>query len=65
MILSGVMLLRFIREFEAAKRLEQAVAEVIAEGKYVTYDLKKDKDDITAVGTREMTDAIIAKLKKQ
>jgi isocitrate dehydrogenase (NAD+) len=65
MILSGVMLLRFIQESEAAKRLEQAVAEVIAEGKYVTYDLKKDKDDVTAVGTREMTDAIIAKLKKQ
>jgi len=39
------------------------VAEVIAEGKYVTYDLKADRNDPTAVGTQEMADAIIAKMK--
>lgn len=62
LILSGVMMLRHIGEQEAADRLEQAVADVIAEGKNVTYDLKKDPQDPTAVGTREMADAIIAKL---
>jgi len=28
----------------------------------VTYDLKPDRDDPTAVGTREMGDAIIRRL---
>jgi isocitrate dehydrogenase (NAD+) len=36
---------------------------VIAEGKDVTYDLKATRDDPTAVGTREMADAIIRRLK--
>jgi isocitrate dehydrogenase (NAD+) len=44
-------------------RLENAVAAVIAEGKDVTYDMKSDRNDPTAVGTREMGDAIIAKMK--
>ena len=39
-----------------------AVARVIAEGRDVTYDLKPDRDDPTAVGTSEMTDAIIRAL---
>jgi len=60
LILSGVMMLRHISETEAADRLEQAVADVIAEGKYVTYDMKLHRDDPTAVGTSEMADAIIA-----
>ena len=38
--------------------LEKAVATVIAEGKSVTYDLKADRNDPTAVGTREMAEAI-------
>ncbi|HUT33468.1 MAG TPA: isocitrate/isopropylmalate dehydrogenase family protein [Planctomycetota bacterium] len=58
-ILSGVLLLRHIGETDAADRLENAVAAVIAEGKSVTYDLKPDRNDPTAVGTREMGDAII------
>jgi len=62
MILSGVMMLRYINEKVAADRLEAAVAETIAEGKSVTYDLKPDRDTATAVGTSEMTDAIIARL---
>ena len=37
---------------------------VIREGKDVTYDLKEDKNDKSAVGTKEMGDAIIKKLKK-
>lgn len=63
-ILSGMLMLRYLKENDAADRLEKAVADVIAEGKYVTYDLKPHRDDPTAVGTREMADAIIAKLKK-
>ncbi len=63
LILSGMLMLRHIGETEAADRLERAVAEVIAEGKYVTYDLKADRNDPTAVGTQEMADAIIAKMK--
>jgi len=63
MILSGVLMLRYLKEEEAANRLEKATEEVIAEGKYVTYDLKKDRNDPTAVGTSQMADAIIAKLK--
>lgn len=59
-ILSGVMMLRHLGETEAADRVERAVAKVIAEGKSVTYDMKEDRNDPTAVGTSEMADAIIA-----
>jgi len=62
MVLSGVMMLRFLGEKEAADKLERAVAEVIREGKNVTYDLKSTPDDPTAVGTREMAQAIIKKM---
>ena len=62
LILSGMLMLRHIGETDAAERLEKAVASVIAEGKYVTYDMKPDRDDPTAVGTSEMADAIIRAL---
>lgn len=62
LILSGMLMLRHLGETEAADRLEKAVAEVLAEGKYVTYDLKPDRNDPTAVGTMEMAEAIAAKL---
>ncbi len=61
-ILSAVMMLHHLSEHDAANRLECAVAEVIAEGERVTYDLKPDRDDPTAVGTSEMADAIIERL---
>lgn len=63
-ILSGVLMLEHIGEREASQRLEKAVADVIREGKDVTYDLKESKDDKTAVGTKEMGQAIIKKLKR-
>jgi len=44
----------------AADRIERAVSSVIAEGKHVTYDLKPTRDDPTAVGTREMGEAVVA-----
>lgn len=62
-ILSGVLMLRHMGEKAAADRLENAVAAVIAEGKDVTYDMKKDRNDKTAVGTQQMADAIIRKMK--
>ena len=62
-LLSAVLMLKHIGEQAAAKRLENAVASVIEEGKSVTYDLKKDRNDPTAVGTREMADAVIRRMK--
>ena len=59
LILSGVLMLDYLGEVEAAQRLEAAVAKVIADGKDVTYDLKADRNDPTAVGTKEMARAII------
>ncbi|MBE9512935.1 MAG: isocitrate/isopropylmalate dehydrogenase family protein [Chloroflexi bacterium] len=61
MILSGVMMLRHLGEEKKADRLEAAVAEVIAEGRNVTYDLKPEAPD-TAVGTSQVADAVIEKL---
>ncbi len=61
-IRSGALMLRFLGEDGAADRVENAVAEVIRKGEQVTYDLKAHRDDPTAVGTREMADAIVAAL---
>ncbi len=63
-ILSGMLMLRYIGEKSAADRLENAVAKVIAEGKYVTYDMKPNRDDPTAVGTAEVADAIIREMEE-
>jgi len=65
MILSGKLMLDHIGERDAARRLEEAVAAVIAEGKSVTYDLKPTRDDPTAVGTSEFADAVIDKLEEK
>lgn len=64
MILSGAFMLRYLGEREAAERVEAAVRKVIAEGRFVTYDLKPKRDDPTAVGTQQMAEAIIAAMKK-
>lgn len=58
LILSAKLMLEHLGETEAAARLERGVAKVIAEGKDVTYDMKEDRNDPTAVGTREMAQAI-------
>lgn len=62
MILSGMLMLRHIGEEAVADRLESAWAKVVAEGKSVTYDMKENRDDPTAVGTKEMADAVIREL---
>jgi len=56
------MMLRHLGESEAGDRLEAAVAEVIAEGRDVTYDLKPSRDDPTAASTTQVRDAVIARL---
>jgi len=61
-MLSGMLMLRHLDEREAAANLEHAIAEVIAEGKSVTYDMKPTRSDPTAVGTSQVADAIIEKL---
>ncbi|MGA2193050.1 MAG: isocitrate/isopropylmalate dehydrogenase family protein [Nitrospirota bacterium] len=63
MMLSGVMMLNYLGEKEAARRMEKAISDVIKEGRDVTYDLKPRPDDPTAVGTSQMADAIIKKIR--
>ncbi|GAB4210456.1 MAG: isocitrate/isopropylmalate dehydrogenase family protein [Synechococcales cyanobacterium] len=55
LILSGVLMLDYLGEQAAARRLEKAVQAILAEGKYVTYDLAKGS---SYVGTQEMAAAI-------
>ena len=61
-ILSGALMLRYLNEDEAANRVEQAVASVLAEGRVVTADLHTQRPDAQLVGTQDMADAIIAHL---
>ena len=68
MILSACMMLEHIGENEKAKRIYDAIAAVVLEGKVKTYDMMKlpGNPDVFSKGaatTEKMTDAIIAKLK--
>lgn len=70
MIESACMMLDYIDEQQISAKIRKAVAEVIEEGKVRTYDMMKmtgraDVVEKGAASTIEMTDAIIAKLKKQ
>ena len=64
LILSAVLMLRHLGEREAADRIFAAVREVLAEGKDVTYDIKRAATGSTegAVGTEAYADALIARL---
>jgi isocitrate dehydrogenase (NAD+) len=64
MMLSATMMLRHIGEIKAADKLEKAIADVIAEGRKVTYDLKAGRNRPAAT-TSEVADAVVEKLKKQ
>jgi isocitrate dehydrogenase (NAD+) len=57
MILSATMMLTYLGEKGAADSVEKAVETVLREGKVLTSDLGG------RATTREITDAIIAKLK--
>jgi isocitrate dehydrogenase (NAD+) len=62
MMLSGVMMLRYLGEMDAAVKVDNAIASLIEEGKDVTYDMKPTPDDPTAGTTSGVADAIIAKI---
>jgi isocitrate dehydrogenase (NAD+) len=64
-MLSGMLMVRHLDEMDAADRLEAAIADLIREGKFVTYDMKPSRDDPTAVGTSEVADALVEKLESQ
>ncbi len=57
-ILSGVMMLRYIGENDAAGKIEKAVEAVLKEGKHLTCDLGG------TTGTAEFADVIIEKMRK-
>ncbi len=59
-ILAGVMMLRHLKEHEAADKIENSVREVVRERKRVTRDLNPQNP----VGTTEMGDEIIKKVKQ-
>lgn len=63
LMLSAVLMLKHINELKAAEIMERAIAEVIKEGKDVTYDLKPSRNDPDAAGTSQMADAIIKKIR--
>ncbi len=62
-VLSGALMLEHLKEFDAARKLDNAVREILKEGKDVTYDLKADRNDPSAVGTQQMAEAICRKIK--
>jgi len=57
-ILAGAMMLEHLGELDAARRVEQAVRDVIREGEFLTPDLKKGSKH----GTDDLADAIVRKL---
>ena len=57
-ILASAMMLEHLGELDAARRVEQAVREVIREGECLTPDLKKGSTH----GTDDLADAIVKKL---
>ncbi|HYE25388.1 MAG TPA: isocitrate/isopropylmalate family dehydrogenase [Clostridia bacterium] len=67
MILSAAMLLDHVGETEKATRVRNAIAAVIAEGKVRTYDMLRLPGGASAISkgaatTKQLTDAILAKL---
>ncbi len=67
MILSACMMLDHLGETDKSKRIRDAVAAVIAEGKVRCYDMKRmtGRQEVISQGaatTQQMTDAIIGKL---
>ena len=70
MILSAAMMLDHIGELDKAKRVRDAVAAVVLEGKVRAYDMMKipGGPDVVSQGaatTSQVTDAIIEKLEQQ
>ena len=67
MFLSSAMMLDYVGEENKAKRIRDAIARVIEEGKVRAYDMMKLKGAPEVLGqgaasTSQITDAVIAKL---
>ena len=67
MFLSAVMMLEHIGEIDKARRIREAIAEVVKEGKVRTYDMMRIPGGAKAVSqgaatTIQMTDAVLEKL---
>ncbi len=60
-ILAGAMMLKYLKEDQAAARIRAAMEQVIGEGVYVTPDLSKE----SKAGTKEMGAALINAMEKQ
>jgi isocitrate dehydrogenase (NAD+) len=60
MALAGGMMLDYLGEIDASKKIQQAIADVLREGKYVTRDINPDNH----VGTVAMTDAIVKRVEE-
>jgi len=65
MMLSGMLMLRYLKEQEAADRLEKAIAAVIRKGERVTYDLLPDSNTNKAASTDDVAEAVIEALSRQ
>src|SRR5262249_18685426 len=63
LMLSSVLMLRHLKETAAADALEHGIAAVIREGRAVTYDMKESRSDPTSVGTIQVADAVVEKLR--
>jgi 3-isopropylmalate dehydrogenase len=67
MFLSAVMMLEHVGEVEKARRIREAIAAVVKEGKVRTYDMMRLSGGAKAISqgaasTVQMTDAVLAKL---
>ncbi len=70
MFLSAAMLLEHVGENEKAKRIREAIAAVVKEGKVRTYDMMRIPGGAKAIGqgaasTIQMTNAVLEKLGKK
>jgi len=63
LMLSGVLMLRHLKETAAADALEHGITDVIREGRAVTYDMKESRSVPTSVGTSQVADAVVEKLR--
>lgn len=67
MFLSAVMMLEHVGEVEKARRIREAIGDVVREGKVRTYDMMRIPGGPSAIGqgaasTIEMTDAVLRQL---
>jgi len=68
MFLSAVMMLEHVGEMDKAKRIREAIAAVVKEGRVRTYDMMRISGGAKSISqgassTIQMTDAVLAKLK--